>query len=147
LFINKGQRSFALLPLSHFKCIKAEFGMSNLQDIKLDFSNLHTGSKSIHVSSIRTDGVQCSVVLSHKLEGIYERNKAEKEVKKRFKIKEQKDKEKRKREQRPINFNKDYIVGVDPGIVNIITCFEGDENHCSLTDKAGEKREKVVTGR
>jgi hypothetical protein len=49
------------------------------------------------VNSIRTDGMQCLVVLSHKLEGIYESNKAEKEVKKRFKIKEQKDKEKRKR--------------------------------------------------
>ncbi len=105
--------------------------MSNRQDIKLDLSNLFTGYKSIHMSSIRTGEVQCSVVLSYKLEGFYETNKAEKEVKKRFKSKEQKDKEKREMEQRPINFNKDYIVGVDPGIVNIITCFEGDENDCS----------------
>ncbi len=65
-------------------------------------------------------------MLSHNLEGIYERYKAEKEVQKRFKSKEQKDKEKREREQRLINFNKDYIVGVDPVVVNIITCFEGD---------------------
>jgi hypothetical protein len=98
LFIPKSQRSFGLLPLSHFKCRKAEFGMSNFQGIKFDFSNLHTGSKSIHVDTIRTVGVQCSVVLSQKLERIYERNKAEKEVKKRFKCKEQRDKEKRKRE-------------------------------------------------
>jgi hypothetical protein len=103
--------------------MKAEFGMSNFLEIKVDFPNLHTGSKSIHMSSIRTNGVQCSVVSSHKLEGIYERNKAEKEVKKRFKSKEQKEKEKRERQHRPINFNKDYIVGVDPGIVNIIACF------------------------
>jgi hypothetical protein len=57
LFISKGQRSFALVPISHFKCRKAEFGMNNLQDIKLDFSNLHTGSKSIYVSSVRSDEV------------------------------------------------------------------------------------------
>jgi hypothetical protein len=43
LFISKNQRSFTLLPLSHFKCRKAEFGMNNLQDIKLDFSDLHNG--------------------------------------------------------------------------------------------------------
>jgi hypothetical protein len=64
------------------------------------------------MNSIRTDGVQYSVVLSYKLERIYETNKVEKEVKKRFKSKEQKDKEKREREQRPINFNKYYIVDV-----------------------------------
>jgi hypothetical protein len=145
LFISKGQRSFALLSLSHFKCRKAEFGMNNLEDIKPDFSNLHTGSKSIHVSNIRTGGVQCSVVFSHKLEGFYERNKAEKEVKDRFKSKEQKDKEKRKREHRPNNFNKDYIVGIDPGIMNIITCFEGDENDCSLIDR--QSRRKARKGR
>jgi hypothetical protein len=120
-FIFKGQRSFVLVPLSHFKCRKAEFGMNNLQDIKLDLFNLHTVSKSTRVNSIRTDGVQCSVVLSLKLECVYERNKAEKEVKKRFKSKEKKDKEKREREQRTIKFDGDYIVGVDPGIVNIIT--------------------------
>jgi hypothetical protein len=144
-FIFKGQRSFVLVPLSHFKCRKAEFGMNNLEDIKPDFSNLHTGSKSIHVSNIRTGGVQCSVVFSHKLEGFYERNKAEKEVKDRFKSKEQKDKEKRKREHRPNNFNKDYIVGIDPGIMNIITCFEGDENDCSLIDR--QSRRKARKGR
>jgi transposase len=44
-----------------------------------------------------------------------------------------------------INFNKDYIVGVDPGIVNIITLFQGDKNHCSLIDR--QSRRKVVTGR
>jgi hypothetical protein len=62
--------------------------LSNLQDIKFDFSNLHTEFKSIHVSSIRTDGMQYSVVLSHKLEGVHEKNKAEKEVQKGFKSKE-----------------------------------------------------------
>jgi hypothetical protein len=100
--------------LSHFKHKHAEFGMKNLQDIKLDFYNINTGSKSIHVSRIRTDGVQCSVVLSQKLEGVYERNKAEKEVKKKFKTKKQKDKEKRESKQRRIKFNKDYIVSVHP---------------------------------
>ncbi len=66
-------------------------------------------------------------------------------MKKRFKSKEQKDKEKREREQRPINFNKDYIIGVDPGIVNIITCFEADENDCSLIDR--QSRRKARKGR
>jgi hypothetical protein len=73
-------------------------------------------------------------VFSNKPEGIYERNKDEKEVKKRFKSKEHKDKEKREKEQRQISFNMHYIVGVDPGVLNIITCFEGDENDCSLID-------------
>jgi len=96
LFISKGQRSFALVLLSHLKCKKSEFGMSNLQDIKLGFSNLRIAYKSIHVSSIRTDGVQSSVVLSNKLEGICKRYNAEKEVQKRFKSKEQKDKKRGK---------------------------------------------------
>jgi transposase len=61
-------------------------------------------------------------------------------MKKRFKSKEQKDKEKRESEQRPIKFNKHYTVGVDPGIVNIITCFEGDENHCSLIDRQSKRK-------
>ncbi len=61
-------------------------------------------------------------------------------MKKRFKSKEQKDKEKREREQRPINFDNGYIVGIGPGVVNIIICFEGYENDCSLIDRQSRRK-------
>jgi hypothetical protein len=140
-FTNNNMKSFALLPLSHFKCRCMEIGTAELTkmvqpkknrgrpkkddakvaqpiEFKYNLKCLHTGGKKLQISSIRTDGIQVSVVIRHELVGNHKNNKTEKSN-------DKKPAKKRKKET-SVNEGANYLIGIDPGIVTLMSCADSD---------------------
>ena len=156
-FIEKEIQSFNLMPLSHFKCRNIEIGTNDLhsllqqssgigrkkkgqlapEPIKLDYNIkcLNIGSKQIQIDSIRTDGIQASVVLRHRLVGNHVNNRSKQE-------KEEEEEPKKKRRKKKIVIispvmvvKPSYLIGIDPGIVTIQSCVDSDGHKWELSNK------------
>ncbi|MNE70116.1 hypothetical protein D3C80_1658860 [compost metagenome] len=87
-------------------------------ELKYNLKCLNVGTKKIQIDSIRTDGIQASVVLRHQLVGNHKNNKAKES-------KGQKEAKKRKKET-SMNEGAEYLVGIDPGIVTLVSCVDSD---------------------
>jgi hypothetical protein len=141
-FITKNVKSFALVPLSHFKCRCMEIGTQELVDMiqtkrsrggqkkgavkpelvpfNYNFKCLNFGKKEIRVDSIRTDGIQASVVIRHKLNREHKTQTEEPANKKRrVRMKPQ----------------ADYLIGIDPGVVTLLSCADSDGKKWEFSNK------------
>ena len=96
-------------------------------ELKYNLKCLNVGTKKIQIDSIRTDGIQASVVLRHQLVGNHKNNKAKES-------KGQKEAKKRKKET-SMNEGAEYLVGIDPGIVTLVSCVDSDGKKWELSNK------------
>jgi hypothetical protein len=141
-FASKNVKSFALVPLSHFKCRCMEIGTEELVDMiqtklppgrqkkgtvkpepipfSYNFDCLNYGAKEIQVKSIRTDGIQASVVIRHKLNRKH-KTSTEEPVKKKQRIR--------------VKPQADYLVGIDPGVVTLMSCADSDGKKWEFSNK------------
>jgi transposase len=88
-----------------------------------NFKCLKFGKKEIQVDSIRTDGIQASVVIKHKLTGNHKEKTStnEEPVKKKQKIR--------------TKSQSDYLIGIDPGVVTLMSCADSDGKKWEFSNK------------